>query len=330
MPRPTPRRGFTLLELLVVIGIIALLIGILVPTLGTVRDKGRAMSCAARLKSIATGVQLHITDNKELLPQMQVTPAGDRTPVGSPDGRTIGPLFGGKVGLINGYGINRYGGSSRPLNKYVGVNSAPADPAVSGDESPEDIRELSEAFQIDIFESPTDRGLRLPPGVPVGAIGLAEEDAGAVSSMYQLNGTSYILNDHALGQAGDSGDLLERPTLVPCNGGRSPRIRTPNLTWLAASYPIYNYDRGGDLQQRWYDRSRVEANVAFADLHVETTLPVPGPTETDLLVEFNGQPAEWTLGQDGPVDIGCSNVTKNYSFLPEPDWFSKPASAPCE
>jgi len=61
-------KGFTLVELLVVIGIIAVLIGILLPALNAARNSARTIKCAANLRSMGQGFNIYVAENKQVLP----------------------------------------------------------------------------------------------------------------------------------------------------------------------------------------------------------------------------------------------------------------------
>jgi prepilin-type N-terminal cleavage/methylation domain-containing protein/prepilin-type processing-associated H-X9-DG protein len=65
---PRSPRAFTLVELLVVIGIIALLVGILFPVFGRARDQARKTKCLANLRSIGQAVFAYANTNRDRLP----------------------------------------------------------------------------------------------------------------------------------------------------------------------------------------------------------------------------------------------------------------------
>ena len=68
MSRWSGLKGFTLVELLVVIGIIAVLIGILMPTLSHARSQARAVHCMANMRSIGQTMLVYANNNRGRLP----------------------------------------------------------------------------------------------------------------------------------------------------------------------------------------------------------------------------------------------------------------------
>ncbi|MCB9850161.1 MAG: prepilin-type N-terminal cleavage/methylation domain-containing protein [Phycisphaerales bacterium] len=72
------RRGFTLVELLVVVSVIALLISILLPSLRSARDQSKRLVCRSNLRNIWTGILMYSYEYNDRLPYMESANTSDR------------------------------------------------------------------------------------------------------------------------------------------------------------------------------------------------------------------------------------------------------------
>src|ERR1700759_833150 len=115
MPRrlTNARRGFTLVELLVVIGIIALLVSMLMPTLSKARRAAVNVQCAAQLRQINVAFTNYLNDYKGAVFWRAADVNNDGMEFYVYGGRTKGNACTTQNNLFNRL-------EDRPLNKYAG------------------------------------------------------------------------------------------------------------------------------------------------------------------------------------------------------------------
>jgi prepilin-type N-terminal cleavage/methylation domain-containing protein len=91
-----PEKGFTLLELLVVIGIIGILAALLLPALSTAKAYAHSTSCKNHLRQMGVTLKMYVEEHRNRYPYYLGPPGpacGDAAYPGSPGGRGKGCVF---------------------------------------------------------------------------------------------------------------------------------------------------------------------------------------------------------------------------------------------
>lgn len=181
--------GFTLIEVLVVVAIIALLISILMPSLSQAREQAKTVRCLANLNQLGKGSNAYLGDNKDRFAwgpvyNRQGQPLNDAS--GAPLTRTW--YYGGNRGQdsaelgTGGYyqknSTHDWSPAERPMNRYV---------YQGGKLSKTDQRPLRKEGELRLYECPSDRGVRWN--------GNPNSELHETTTSYLETGTSFMSNN---------------------------------------------------------------------------------------------------------------------------------------
>ncbi len=284
MKHGSQRSGFTLVELLVVIGIIAMLIAILMPALVRAQQNADRVNCLARLRQIGLAAQLHQLDHHGYLPI-----AGWHYAGGGADPRATQ----GHIATPEGFhdtAEQRYiyyldSGLKRPVPLTAALGhymQAPVDLSsranLTASLNAEPLKRL--------FCCPAQNLKQLLSGMT------QHDDADKWTAPVEFSG--YVFNEAVLGMRSPRSGIID-PTV-----GNTVRIRHPSTVMLAADGRPRNQEKDNwlmvfnrtqddtlyDFQQNvmaggWgkqtfdHDRHQGTMNVLFVDGHAENISTAP-------------------------------------------------------
>jgi prepilin-type N-terminal cleavage/methylation domain-containing protein/prepilin-type processing-associated H-X9-DG protein len=280
------KAGFTLVELLVVIGIIALLISILLPALARAKEAGNKTKCLSNLHQIGLALQMYRLDNHDCLYAYPVTYNG---------------VYAVDWSSPSNYNNNGYwdypAPNTIPLppntnNSYWAIAYLPYVSKDAADYAGKDAESRFKSVRS-LWRCPssnwtdptaTDQSKPATYGLTVFAMGRK-------STIFNNPSDFIVCQDSAEHLIEGNGDLL---TSYECNGVNDLR----NLVWKKVPLNLSQWRVGGDYYYKTgvpeYFRHSKQCNVLRLDGHVDS-------------VPFtNGQniPVSWYSGQYGTISGG--------------------------
>lgn len=224
------RRAFSLLEILVCVAVIAVLVGILLPTLAGAKAAGNRAVCASNLRQIHLGFHLYLQDNKEYFPRYADLPEETSWRYGG--AAFVGPR---EIVMLD---------AGRPINRYLGADTS----------------DMAAAAQtVALFRCPSDRGV-------VSDAGTGTRAAASLlprGSCFREFGTSYRANAYLLDSTLAGIDEHARPLrMSEVHGATSRVLLLADAEWWFATRPQDDPERA--LDASWH-REKHKGNMLALD-----------------------------------------------------------------
>ena len=269
-PSARPRSAFSLVELLVVIGLIGVLVALLIPALSAARTRGESLQCLANLRTIGMAAHLHANVHRGYIPVAGLHWGAELEP---PGGESIRDPEVRRYTYYSDEGVQRPVPFSAAIAVSLGVP----------------VRlDSRENLEADLQTEPVRKHFRCPSQT-VEMQGLTQS-IGRWRAPYEWS--SYVMNDDLTGTARDKPELpqgklskVRRPSVVMLAMDGKPRYPPgEELNWLfipalgnkdgtVLDYRKASLDPSNDFLGREaldYLRHNWKANVLFLDGHVET------------------------------------------------------------
>jgi prepilin-type N-terminal cleavage/methylation domain-containing protein len=234
------RGGFSLLEALVSVAIVAILLGALLPLLSHARDTGRATVCASNLRQIGAAWTAYLHDHEQFPRTAQL-----------PDWHYGGARFiAGRAQLDE----------RRPLNEALVSNSGEADTG---------------ALAL-VYRCPADRGIFSRDTQRAAGTGTTPGAGSSGSSItsgraaFEVFGTSYRANPYLMDAQMAGIDQSQRPLrAAEVHVSMSRLLLTADAGWWYATRPETHSDAGFDaswhMKTGWGNMLAADGSVRYLD-----------------------------------------------------------------